>query len=568
MKMELEKYMKFYEEKELENFFNLLNGRAYVSYCEYVLEMLENEVVNWKPYTPIYIIAPTGCGKNTFIEWMAKNYKNESILLLSNRVALNRQIKIRMIKNLGYEHFLEELTDAGLDCLENIGNVTIKTYHKYFLDVNLKKEQKSYKYIVADECQFLDSDSTFVPYTNEILKMIVSNRNAVRIYMTATPDFIFESILNEEFKSYINSLDRMVNFVNYCMDKFTPICYELKKDLKLIGDLKFYRDIVDLVPIISKDSTKWFVFIDSITKGEEFCSLLSTIGKSHCLITSDSKKCKTEKAYAEYVNITNKEAFNCDVIISTKTLENGINLKIPNLKNIVINDVDYTSLLQKLGRKRMLNQADKINLFVKIPSLKEVVAKKYICEEQMKKMSYLKNIPSNCVESFINSEEFMTLKNNFFFKNGKIMVNELAWKKLKRDHAFYEMLISAIKKEELAPALLIKHWIYKTDKVITVSESDIIDGFEERQESIEYLCSFINHFVGRKLDDDEVMKFRKEFMDLYLKHFEKENTKRTDRVFGKNIISSIIKELCLPYEIKTMDKKWFIKKGESNHEAK
>ena len=172
------------------------------------------------------------------------------------------------------------------------------------------------------------------------------------------------------------------------------------------------------------------------------------------------------------------------------------------------------------------------------------------------------------VDTFINSEDFVNSKNICYVKDGKIVVNELAWKKLKRDYAFYEMLANAIQENELAPALLIKHWIYKNYQEIVINEDEIINGFEERKNHIHLLCSFLDSYVDKKLDTDEVKIFRKEFMALYLKYFKRENRRRTDRIFGKNIISTIIKELNLPYEIKNMDKKWFIKKEVVNHEAK
>lgn len=388
--MKLEEYFNFFENRELDNFFSLLDGNSYIGKYNYVQEMLENEVPKWVIQTPIFIIAPTGSGKNTFVESIAKNNKREKILLLSNRVALNRQIKIRMIKNLEQDYLLDELTDKGLDRLENIGNVTVKTYHKFFIDTNLKKEQDEYKYIISDECHFLDSDSTFVPYTYEILKMIVKKRNSIRIYMTATPEYIFNSILSVELDYYRNSFANMINYTNYHENRFSPICYELKKDLELVDNLKFYRQLADLIPLISITSTKWFIFVDSIAECEKFCLLLSEIEKSYCLITSNSKNNKDEKSFKEFANITRKEAFDSDVIISTRTLENGVNLKILNLSNLVVNDIDYVSLLQKLGRKRKLNKNDKIDLFVKIPSLKEITMKKNNCEMQLQKMSYLK----------------------------------------------------------------------------------------------------------------------------------------------------------------------------------
>ena len=142
------------------------------------------EIRTWDAETPVLISAQTGKGKNYFIQHslirMVHNdnkksvFKNDRILLLSNRVALNRQEKISLadsLKDLGYDEpskAIDDFSDSGIDKrLIDLGIVTVCSYHQFYNSPEL--QQRQFKYVICDECHFFTADSTFNPYTAEIL---------------------------------------------------------------------------------------------------------------------------------------------------------------------------------------------------------------------------------------------------------------------------------------------------------------------------------------------------------------------------------------------------------------
>ena len=170
---------------------------------------------SWNSKTPIFISAQTGAGKNYFIQntllktLVEKNNNSKTkdqILILSNRIALNRQSKRQFAEYIfqltGYDYIKEMedfYTPRGIDkfCTD-FGVVTICSYHQFYERHLLNSKQ--FKYIICDECHFFTSDSLFNPYTNNILQEVVSKgQNSIRIYMSATLDVAFEAILKTEF---------------------------------------------------------------------------------------------------------------------------------------------------------------------------------------------------------------------------------------------------------------------------------------------------------------------------------------------------------------------------------
>lgn len=309
---------------------------------------------------------------------------------------------------------------------------------------------------------------------------------------------------------------------------------------------------------IEKSDEKWLIFIDSIYKGETICQMLSKMGKNSALITADTKNKKEGIEYIEYEKILKKEFFDADIVIATKTMECGISIKIKNLKNIVINDIDFTSFMQKIGRKRKLAPNDKIKLFVKIPSLNEINKKLYDCGEQMRKMYVIEKMDKISMEQFINSGDFYLNKNICFIKDGQLQTNELAWIKLKRDQQFYEMLKDSINCNPLNPAILVLHWLYPNKKEIIFNQYDLVIDLQESEDNKKKIQDFLDEYIDKTLKGTDIDVFKEKFKTLYLTYFKNENERKISRSFGKNIISKIMRELELPYRIYGNAKQWSI----------
>ena len=145
--------------------------------CKWLSNALETKIDLWNCLTPVFISAQTGTGKNTFIRknLLKRVYQSSGkILLLSNRIALNRQSKLQYaqyIRDLtGSSYYIEkfdEYTNKGIDKFSDFGRITICSYHQFYERKML--DNNYYDYIVCDECHFFTSDSTFNVNTDKIL---------------------------------------------------------------------------------------------------------------------------------------------------------------------------------------------------------------------------------------------------------------------------------------------------------------------------------------------------------------------------------------------------------------
>lgn len=341
----------------------------------YVSDVIgKDDIVKWESDSPVFISAQTGSGKNFFIKEILIRLVNESnsnwqknkILLISNRLALTRQSKLDLAKalveitgdNALYE-MLENYTDQGIDkfCID-LGIITVCSYQQLYVkrlkETMYNDQTQQYKYIICDECHFFTGDALFNPCTDEILSAIVRNyQNAVRIYMSATLEDAFLPIIEKEYEaSEYNSIN--------C------IYYYFERNYDYIEKIYVYKEMEQLVSRIKEDDkSKWLIFVSSRSKGGSLRENLQKSGIKVSFLTSESKEMKT------YKDIVEKEKFEEQVLISTAVLDNGINIKDSQLKNVVIDVLDRTEFLQMLGRVR-IEEKMKINLYIRDYTKEEV----------------------------------------------------------------------------------------------------------------------------------------------------------------------------------------------------
>ncbi|TCL58896.1 superfamily II DNA or RNA helicase [Kineothrix alysoides] len=303
----------------------------------------------WEPNQPIIISAPTGGGKNTFIEhesfeYVRKlNHQNKTeykILLLSNRRALTEQTKNRIKKgeakedkiNFDYREYINVMSyQSLLNQVEHLKNVQACSRSKYL-------------FVVCDEAHFFTSDASFNPDTEKILEAIVDIfQDAIRIYMTATPYECLKYIEEKESRN----------------DKYIPgILYHFKRDYSYLDAKYFSDENTELKDIIKKSvinkNERWLVFIDSRKQGAAFKKLLEKDDKISSLkgrvITIDADSKYNDEKYQEMIV---SECFGKDinVVIATSVIDNGVNFR--NIQNVVITDTDRTKCLQMVGRIRI-----------------------------------------------------------------------------------------------------------------------------------------------------------------------------------------------------------------------
>ncbi|MDR0922922.1 MAG: DEAD/DEAH box helicase family protein, partial [Hungatella sp.] len=347
----------------------------------YVSDRLKDVFSDWTCHVPVGVFSGTGTGKNTFVEKVlipdAKR-KGKSVLLFSNRVALNRQTKKRLAKIFELEYLVDRYTDEGLDEFTDFGNLTVVSYQQLEAWINensyklgeLKK--KDFAYVVCDEAHYFTSDCSFNAFTDNSLEYIANHYlTSVRIYMTATQEEIFPILRQKEKQLGI------VYESGWPLREFEWQIYEFERDFSYINAYAF-DGIDDLVEVINHSDEKWAVFVDKIDIGKQ---LIDKIGKG-TLITAESKKTENS-SYSTFRKIIDEERFDEQVIVSTAVLENGINIKDRHVKKIAIFCNDKVRFLQMLGRIRRVENCV-LDVYI-ANTIREEVLKSYNCLSRVTK---------------------------------------------------------------------------------------------------------------------------------------------------------------------------------------
>lgn len=402
---------------------------------QFVSDMINSaSIQSWNPDIPILISTQTGTGKNYFIRNILLRFLLEShrinsegaalILVLSNRIALNRQNKENFAKAVQNvigntspaEEIDKQLKEEGIDHKTNFGPVDIYSYHQFQKAHPLRKRE--YKFIICDECHFFTADAIFNPSTNEILRELVCDgSSAVRIYTSATPDVAFEAIIRLEYERFMDDIKALdeanqrfkngfdakaarisafarhdaarlkfyseTNIDRRFKDELTSIYpfrirfYYGERDYSYIHKIFTYEKIEDLADCIIASDEKWMIFVASESIGKNLMILLNQKKNSEeddnnfCAFLSRSAVNSNKRAKEVYNHLINKEKFDEKVLISTSLLDNGINIDDAEVHNIVIDYFDRTAFIQMIGRKRV-RKGEQITIYLHDYSMEEL----------------------------------------------------------------------------------------------------------------------------------------------------------------------------------------------------
>lgn len=327
-----------------------------------------------------------------------------------------------MVEYKGSDKYWNEIkkfyTPEGVDHFYlNFNVITVCSYHQLYKrcvhsqkdleysNKHTKIDISKFKYIICDECHFFTSDSNFNENTFDILKLIVSQgQNAVRIYMSATPEVAFEPVLQTEFNFQQEHLNEKLNAQKNKLEKaiqadqfFTKKLgfnkkrfeknrwKEIKNNETILEEIKevqekldeyfdfsinfyhlarnydyviphVYKNNEELVDIIKKSDSKWLIFSDS--EGKKILELLESENIDSTFLSRDGIE-KNEEMKKTYDYIIEHETTDKKVLISTSLLDNGINITNSTIKktsdkvlNIAIDSFDRVQFIQMLGRIR------------------------------------------------------------------------------------------------------------------------------------------------------------------------------------------------------------------------
>ena len=488
-----------------------------------VTERIGVEYQQWQRGEIVYISAPTGSGKTEFILDTLLDYamkENRTILYLVNRHVLKEQLLERLDSK---QH--KRVRNGQYADIRNF--ICVETYQAI---ENKSEIDKNNYYIVADECQYGYCDSLFNPNTFLSYSLIISAIDSCRIFISATMERMEKYINNcipDYIKTYPNEPFRLARWNR----KF----YEIKADYSHIN-LICLNDIDELEQtIVNEKVSKWLVFVDQKDNGKALCKKLQEKKCDAVYVDADSEV--SSEAAEVIKEIIKKQKTQKRIVITTSVMDNGISIFDNELSNIVVVADTPEEFLQMLGRKRVENANEKINLYVMKKSLSEFRNRK---ERYIDRL--LKAVSKFDIGQDYNCDEILreSLRSSFYYENISkfcfvyknkatntyaVTVNTFSYEQLLYLFEIYSEVIEGFKRgDDFAFLRMQAQWLGMTnvDEVIkncigrkvdinsSLIEKELERLYQLSQDNAELIAEMKNIFqVNRKITKEEIAEYKK-----------------------------------------------------------
>jgi hypothetical protein len=372
-----------------------------------------DEVKKWEKGDVITITAGTGTGKSYFI-------KN---ILYAHAKKEHKKILMLIHRTNCVDQFQKEIErDKKTDIID------IKTYQSLEVGYINKRyyDFYEYKYIVCDEFHYFMSDAAFNKYTDISLDMLLHQKSHVRIFMSATSHYM---------KGYINNV-KEVETIDYKL----PIRFDFIKELTFYNKDSTLEEFIDGA-IEKKD--KAIFFIQSAQKAYE----LYKNYKEHALFNCST----SNEEFYKYVDsnaidkMLENERFDKSILITTTTMDAGVNIIDDELKHIVCDVKDIGTLIQCIGRKRLKDKNDFIYVYIKTITNKQLGGMKKRNKEIISKAEFLRwNTVRNYIIKYPRDNDYYNIVYDDTVKSenqGTKKVNELMYYKRVIDSMIFDKMI-------------------------------------------------------------------------------------------------------------------------------
>lgn len=429
------------------------------------------EIKSWKNGDIITIKAGTGAGKSYMVKnhlysWAKSN--NKKILFLIHR------------KNCVDQFQMEIEEDKKTDVID------IRTYQsiEFIQKSNQEFDFSKYEYIVCDEFRYFMGDASFNKTTDMSLDAILSQTNKIRIFMSATGDYM---------KNYIEKYKGL-----------TIIPYELDIDFSFIKELAFFN----------KDETLDFFIEETMKRKEKSIFFIQSVEKAYNIHKKYKKhtifNCsKYNSKYYKHVdkkkidNILKNEKFESPILITTECMDAGVNIIDKDVKHIIVDVEDVGSLIQCIGRKRQQDKEDKIYLYIKNIHNKQLGG---MITQTQKKIKMAEFFKINTVQEYIKKYNRETNKTDIVYdvtveetdKSTK-KLNELMYFKNKIDIVEYQFMLQYGKYGYCS--YLADKFGFIGDKQYTIMEEDFYNKSLE-----DYLDSIVGEVMLTSDDRKELIE--------------------------------------------------------------
>ena len=293
----------------------------------YISDLITTDIIDtWCGNNRILIKASCGTGKTKFVTEKFYGYakqRHKKILILNNR------------------RFLKQQTEKECEGKEDV--ITVKTYQS--LEQNLDYANRvlhEHDYIVADEAHYFFNDSVLLNSTTYKLMPILKEIDRPAIFITATPEV----------------LERWMTFNKEDI-------FDIKKPPQ-VDQFYYFRNpavIGKLLELIPPDE-KIIYFCSNLQHMEELYNQYKEYSMFVCSESQASYYKKYVDENAVENEIVGEETFTKRILFTTSVLDNGVNFKDMNIKHIICDYADITTVIQCTGRKRYDGDDDTINLYI------------------------------------------------------------------------------------------------------------------------------------------------------------------------------------------------------------
>jgi superfamily II DNA or RNA helicase len=463
----------------------------------YISEIISKEEIidKWKKGRKILIYSQTDTGKtyfiqNKFYEFCVEN--NYKTLLLSNRNLLRDQ----NVKNLDGKE--------DVFTLRNYQDLEIKVVSGMTVDDVFRE----YDVLVFDECHMFFSDSMFNRRTDALLESFTRhNPNKLLIFLTATPQNLF--LFFEDF--------------NLKFDLMYPKNPEI--DYSFIGKLRFF-DLKDSVETILQNLNYGEKAIYFASKAKDAYSIANNKFEDAAFICAEGNKefgKESNREVMRQIALTN--SFEPTILCTTKVLDNGVNIEDADVTTIIIESSDPINILQSLGRRRIKDGDEKINVYIREIS-------PFNLRQRKRSMDAI--IETAMERKEVGKDSFLYLHRKTDFDNvvdndGEINVSK-----------FY--------------AAKYMSSVYR--KMLQMGFSNYIRKLLKQEEETKYsdeefkkmsFLEIIEAYSGRKLFGDEIIQLRKKLINYVYMPKKRINYSR----MGKGIINAHLENFNIPYHVKS-----------------
>jgi hypothetical protein len=498
-----------------------------------------------------FLACGIGKGKTQFILkeycnfWLKKYMENEEkppkrILYLCNRRVLKESIDVQVEKY--------EVKDI----------VEVKNYQQLQMEIRNGKEisAEDYDAIICDEAHYFISDS-FNRFTETSLRELVKvSKHIPVVFITATYDEIL-NYLDKCHEGAVRKIYKLPTDYNYVK----AVCFYEKKDLYYLID-----KLIEQVPMSDEEAKiaeeekrleRAIYFCNSLHQQKAICNhylkknkptyydksklkfmmfqqsmqYKNVMKNGKVVIGEDGKPEKeptVKRAIPRFVENRQDENLECDkdgkyiipkdkrLLVSTKCLDNGIDIKDESVKHIISDITDMVSLVQCLGRKR----ADEDSKERKIQnctfyflnySPKDLTHQRMMAEVEVMQAEMFENNKRMWLDKFGKNREF---NNKLFYvdwnkeeKRIEVKLNTLYYEKIKCDAEFFAKIESGATsyQEEVLKRLAMD----KGDKKIK-SLSDVLKSIdnssfhkEMKKETKNKLREYVENEQKSKMNTEE-----------------------------------------------------------------